>query len=157
VKCWEKSTLLKQESLKTDYDYLRDSWFEDPASIHLGKSVGPPPAVVSYGPRRWEKTARFCPIWREVRKVKKLDSNQMGLATGGFVAGIHFLWSLLVALGVAQVLLDWIFSLHFVNNPYRVHPFDLVTCVTLLIVTFIVGYLLGWISTWLWNLTVKEK
>lgn len=81
----------------------------------------------------------------------KLDTNRVGLVFGLFIAGLHFLWSILVAIGWGQMLLNFVFWLHMLNNPYQVSPFDATAAVLLLVITFVVGYVVGWVFSSLWN------
>lgn len=85
----------------------------------------------------------------------KLDKKETGLLLGAFMALFHAAWSLVVATGLAQTFLDWIYGLHFLINPFVVQPFDLVTAVTLVLVTFVFGFLFGWIFAFLWNKVKK--
>jgi hypothetical protein len=89
-------------------------------------------------------------------RVKELDKNTVGLIVGAFAGLIHLLWVVLVAVGVAQAFLDWIYGLHFLSNPFRVAAFNLGTAVILVLVTFVLGYIFGWIFTAIWN-TLKGK
>lgn len=89
--------------------------------------------------------------------MKKLDKNKIGLFTGGTIAFFNLVWSILVVLGIAQVLLDFVFSLHFLNNPFVVSTFDPIKFLTLLIVTFVSGYVIGWASTFLWNKLINFR
>ena len=84
-------------------------------------------------------------------REKELNPGKVGLIIGAFMAVVHLIWSLMVAFGVAQGWLDWIFKLHFVKNSFVVAGFNLVTAIYLLIVVFIVGYILGWIFAWVHN------
>lgn len=86
----------------------------------------------------------------------KLKPRAVALYTGLFVAGIHFIWSLMVAIGLGQIYLDWILGLHFIENPFIVMPFNLGAMVMLLVVTFLVGYILGWVGTICWNKIEKK-
>ncbi len=86
----------------------------------------------------------------------KLDQNKVALATGGFLGLFHALWSLLVAVGFAQPLLDFVYSLHFLNNPFSVASFDLGRALLLVVMTFVVGYAIGWVFTMIWNMVVKK-
>lgn len=70
---------------------------------------------------------------------------------------MHLLWSLVVAFGFAQGLMDFIFSIHFLNNPYIVNSFDVTLAAILVVVTFIVGYAGGWIFAYMWNMLLKGK
>lgn len=80
-----------------------------------------------------------------------MNKNYTGLVLGSFVSALHLGWSILVAAGVAQPLMDWIFGLHFLNNPYKVMQFDLLTALTLVVVTFAVGYVAGVFFAFLWE------
>jgi len=73
------------------------------------------------------------------------------LVVGVFVAGVHTLWLVLILIGLGQPLLDWVYWLHFLNNPFIVEPFDITRALFLLIVTFLVGYCGGWCFSLLWN------
>jgi hypothetical protein len=87
--------------------------------------------------------------------MKELNKNHVALLLGGLMALAHLAWSILVFLGFAKVLLDWIFWLHFINIPVTIGPFDLLRAALLILVTFIVGYVAGWVSTWFWNMLIK--
>jgi hypothetical protein len=86
----------------------------------------------------------------------KLKPFPVALYTGLFVSGMHFLWSLMVASGLGQWYLDWILGLHFIQSPFVVKPFDFGTMLILLVFTFIVGFIVGWVSTLCWNKIVKK-
>ena len=86
-----------------------------------------------------------------------LNKNLTGLIVGLFFAIVHAFWSLIVALGFAQLFLDWIYSLHFMNNPFEILNFDMITAVTLVGVTFVCGYLFGWIFSAVFNLLHRRK
>lgn len=86
----------------------------------------------------------------------KLDANRVGLVFGLFVAGLHLLWSILVVIGWAQMLLNFVFWLHMLGNPYQVMPFDFTAVILLLVITFAVGYAVGWVFSSLWNRLYKK-
>lgn len=89
--------------------------------------------------------------------MKELNRNHFGLIIGSVIGLWHIIWSLLVLLGLAQTLIGWIFWLHFLNNPYQVEPFEFTRAVILVVVTFVVGYAVGWISAYLWNMLINKK
>jgi hypothetical protein len=91
-----------------------------------------------------------------VREVKELNKNHVGLLVGGLLGGWHLLWSVLVLLGFAKVLLGWVLWLHFITLPVTIQPFEIVRAGTLVVVTFIVGYVIGWIAAWIWGFLVKK-
>lgn len=84
------------------------------------------------------------------------DKNKTGIAFGALAALWHLLWSVFVALGFAQPWTDFVFSIHFLNNPFTVSAFSLVTALTLIIVTGILGYIFGWVFAYVWNWSHKK-
>lgn len=84
-------------------------------------------------------------------REKELSGGKLGLIFGAFLAVMHLIWAIMVGFGMAQGYVDWIFKLHFMNNPFIIGTFDLVTAIYLLIVTFVIGYILGWIFAWVHN------
>jgi len=88
--------------------------------------------------------------------VKELNKIHVGLLLGGLMALWHLVWSTLVFLGFAKVLLNWILWLHFINIQVTIGPFDLLRAVLLILITFIVGFVVGWVSAWLWNVLIKK-
>jgi uncharacterized membrane protein len=83
--------------------------------------------------------------------MEKLSKAKTGLVLGLFFAVVHAVWAVLIALGVAQGLLDWASKMHMINNPNIVSGFYLGTAAGLVIMTFVVGYVCGWVFAALWN------
>lgn len=83
--------------------------------------------------------------------MNHVNPNKTGMALGAFAGLAHLLWSVLVATNLAQVWIDWIFRLHMVESQFQVGEFSLGTAVTLVVVTAIVGYVVGWVLGHLWN------
>lgn len=83
--------------------------------------------------------------------MNHINPNKTGMALGAFAGLVHLLWSVLVATNLAQVWIDWIFRLHMVESQFQVGEFSLGTAVTLVVVTAIVGYVVGWVLGNLWN------
>jgi hypothetical protein len=79
------------------------------------------------------------------------DKHKAGVALGLILGLWHLTWSLLVASGQAQVLIDWIFRLHFIQPPYTITQFSVGTAATLIVVTSVLGYVLGWLFAAIWN------
>lgn len=86
----------------------------------------------------------------------KLDPQKTGLVLGSFAALMHLAWSLLVAVGLAQWWMDWVLSIHFLNNPYTVKSFDIATALTLVIITGVAGFAAGWVFATVWNYWQKK-
>ncbi len=87
--------------------------------------------------------------------AQKLQSHETGLTLGTFVGVVHLLWSLLIAAGLAQPLLDFVFVLHRVTPVYQILPFDFLLAVGLVLVTAIVGYVVGFVFAKIWNQVQK--
>ncbi len=84
--------------------------------------------------------------------MNQVHAHKVGLVFGGLLAISHAVWALLVFMGLTKPFLDWIFDLHFLNFQYTVDPFSLGNALMLVIVTGIVGYLVGYVACSLWNL-----
>ena len=89
--------------------------------------------------------------------ANNLDPMRVAWAVGLFAAIMHAIWSVIVALGFGQAWVNWILSLHFISSPHVVGPFDLMTAVTLIIVTFILGAIVGWIFASTWNWAARRR
>ncbi len=88
--------------------------------------------------------------------MKKLSGHTTGLIFGAFLGLFHAAWAFLVAGGFAQELLNWIYGIHFLNNPFRVAVFDFTTAVVLIIVTSSVGYVAGLVFAAIWNKIARK-
>lgn len=80
-----------------------------------------------------------------------INPHRAGLALGALIGGWHFLWALLVAIGWAQFIVDFVFWMHFMKPIIVITPFSLATAVVLITVTAIVGYVFGYVFSALWN------
>ena len=83
--------------------------------------------------------------------MKSLNNNSVGLTAGTFLGFIHIIWVVLVWTGTAQFFLDFVFSLHSIRASFIITDFNLIRAVTLVMTTFLVGYIFGWIFSAFWN------
>ncbi len=67
------------------------------------------------------------------------------------LGGWHLVWSILVAVGWAQPLIDFIFWIHFIRPVYVIERFNIGIALLLIAVTAGIGYAIGWIFAVLWN------
>jgi hypothetical protein len=86
-----------------------------------------------------------------------INKNKTGLTFGFLISSLHLLWSILVALGIAQALLNFVLDVHMLDMSITVMPFNLVKALGLIIVTFVVGYAFGWLMAFFWNKCLKKK
>lgn len=86
-----------------------------------------------------------------------LNKNMVGIIVGAFFGLFHLAWGLLVAIGLAQIFMDFIYQIHMLNNPFIIQPFNLGLTITLIIVTTAFGYIFGWVFAWLWDIVQKKK
>jgi hypothetical protein len=83
--------------------------------------------------------------------MNAVNQNKLGLVLGGFVGLAHLVWIILVGIGVAQPLMDFVFRLHSIAPVYQVAPLTLKHAVGLIILTTVGGYIAGWVIGWIWN------
>ncbi len=80
-----------------------------------------------------------------------LNAQKTATSLSVFIVAVHIVWSIIVALGWGQALLDFIAMLHFIENPPHVGLFNIGTAVILWIVAGIVGYIIGFVFATMWN------
>jgi hypothetical protein len=71
-----------------------------------------------------------------------LKSMVLGAA---LLSSLHFAWLVLVYMGIAQMVMDFIFKIHMLNSPLQVQPFEWSHAFLLIAITFSVGALYGWL------------
>jgi len=75
----------------------------------------------------------------------------------GFVFGAwHLCWSILVALKLAQPVIDFVFWMHFIKPVYVIEPFDLTRAIILIAITSGVGFVFGSLFALIWNSLHKK-
>jgi hypothetical protein len=79
------------------------------------------------------------------------NPNKVGLVIVVLIGGWHVAWSLLVLVGWAQPILDFIFWAHMIKPVYFVKPFDPTAAVALIAITSVIGYIFGFLGAVIWN------
>ena len=80
-----------------------------------------------------------------------INPNRAGLVLGALLGSWHLTWAVLVAVGFAQPLIDFLFWIHFIKPVYAVEPFEIGRAVILVLVTACIGYVVGLAFALLWN------
>jgi hypothetical protein len=88
--------------------------------------------------------------------MKRVDAHRVGVAFGSFLGLWHAVWAVLVFLGAAQWLIDFIFRLHMIAPPYKIAGFNLLTAISLIVVTASIGYVSGLVIGIIWNRCALE-
>ena len=85
-----------------------------------------------------------------------LNPARTGFTLGTFFAGVHLLWALIVLAGWGQTFLNFIFTLHMIVPVYTVASFNLLRAVELVVLSAIVGYIVGFVFARIWNKQAKR-
>ena len=80
-----------------------------------------------------------------------INKNKVGIMFGVVAGGLHLIWSVFVALGWAQPWLNFVFKLHMIDTIPLVGTFHIATAIYLVIITTIIGYIVGNIFAMVWN------
>lgn len=81
----------------------------------------------------------------------KINLIKSGLVFGVLLGAWHLLWALLVALGWAQAILNFVFWIHFLKPIYMVDEFHAGTALILVAITASIGFVLGSAFAFVWN------
>ena len=79
------------------------------------------------------------------------NPNKVGVVGAVLLAGWHAVWSVLVLAGVAQSIYDFVLWAHMLHLPLIVGPFDATAAASLIVITAIMGYVIGYSAAWVWN------
>jgi hypothetical protein len=80
-----------------------------------------------------------------------INPARTGMVLALLLGGVHALWSILVALGLAQPLIDFVFWMHFIKPVLAIEAFDVVRALILVAVTSAIGFAIGSVLALLWN------
>lgn len=80
-----------------------------------------------------------------------VNPNKAGLVLGTLIGAWHLIWGVLVAVGWAQAILNFVFWIHFLAPPFSVQQFQPGLALILILVTGAIGYVMGYVLGVLWN------
>jgi hypothetical protein len=83
--------------------------------------------------------------------MAKIHRHDVGFVVGAMLSLWHLIWGLMVLTGVAQAFMDFIFKIHMITPPYQVGLFSWKLTLALIVITFIFGYIIGWVFALIWN------
>ena len=81
----------------------------------------------------------------------RMSIGKTGIVLGAVFGAWHLSWSILVALGWAQPVIDFVFWMHFIRPVYVIEPFEIGRAALLLAVTMGLGYAIGATFASIWN------
>jgi hypothetical protein len=85
------------------------------------------------------------------------NPHKAGLVIAALIAGWHVVWSVLVLVGWAQPILDFVFWAHMIKPVYFVKPFEPMAAVVLIVITAVIGYIFGFVGAIIWNRLHRQK
>ncbi len=88
--------------------------------------------------------------------MTRIRPHSLGTSMAALLALGHSLWALLVWLGAAQWLLDFIFRLHMISPPFKIAGFAFANAAGLILFTACTGYLSGWVVAVIWNRFMRD-
>lgn len=83
--------------------------------------------------------------------MRHLSMANAAVAVGTVFAAWHITWVILVGVGWATEVLNFILELHFLKVDFKLSPYSAFTAFSLVVLTFCVGALLGAIFALVWN------
>ena len=86
---------------------------------------------------------------------RTMNVYKAGLVLGAVMGGWHACWATLVALRLAQPIIDFVFWVHFIKPVYVIEPFEITRAAILLIVTAALGFAIGAVFSMIWNAVHK--
>lgn len=81
----------------------------------------------------------------------RINPVRAGIVLGFFLALFHAAWAGLVAAGLAQPFMDFVFWAHFITPLYHIEPFQASRAAALIGLVFAMGVLLGTVGGVIWN------
>lgn len=83
--------------------------------------------------------------------MRAINPVKAGVALGLVMGLFHLAWAVLVAIGWAQPIIDFVLKLHFIQPFVQIQPFDPATAASLVGLTAAVGFVIGAALALAWN------
>ena len=88
--------------------------------------------------------------------MRRISPLRAAVSVGTVLGLWHFMWVMLVGIGWAKPVLDFVLQLHFLKVDYTLAPYAEITAAELVFVTFSVGAALGAVFAIIWNWLTGE-
>ena len=89
--------------------------------------------------------------------MRHIGPIKTGLAMGTVIGLWHLIWVILVGVGWAKPVMDFVLQLHFIKLDYELAPYAATTAAELVILTFAVGAAFGFFFAVVWNWLTFES
>jgi hypothetical protein len=89
--------------------------------------------------------------------MQTLNPNKTGLAFGTLLGVWHAIWSIFVAVGWAQAIVNFVFWMHMIKPVYVIGQFSSWIALILIAVSGAIGYIGGFVLAALWNWLHREQ
>lgn len=89
--------------------------------------------------------------------MQAFNPNKTGLVIGTLLSLWHAIWSIFVAVGWAQAIVNFAFWIHMIKPVYVIGPFSFWIALILITVTGAIGYISGFALAALWNWLHREQ
>ena len=87
--------------------------------------------------------------------MQHIHPSRAGLVLALIAGGLNSMWSLIVAMGWGQALINFIFWVHFIKPVHEIEPFNIGTALLLVLVATCIGFAVGNGFAMLWNKLYK--
>jgi len=84
-----------------------------------------------------------------------IDERTAALVLGFLCALVHLVWAVVQFLGY-QGLLAWGYALHGIALQMTFLPFDITSALMLVVLSFVGGFVFGYVSAFVWNWVVRR-
>ncbi len=89
--------------------------------------------------------------------MRHISPTKTAVAVGSVIGLWHLVWVTLVGIGWAKPVMDFILKLHFIKLQYALAPYAATTAGELVILTFVIGAVFGFVFSLIWNWLSSES
>lgn len=88
-----------------------------------------------------------------------MSKHEWGLTVGAFLGILHAVWSFFVAVSPTNLFafMVWVLGLHHIEMQFAIMPFEMGKAITLVALTFVFGYIYGYLIAWLVKSIARKR